>query len=74
MAVVAVIVVVVVVAAEAVAVAAAALVVLVVVVVVVVVAGIACWLERRTRDPKVSRSNPGKSGWRIFFCRVNFVC
>ena len=36
--------------------------------------GIACWLERRTRDRKVSSSNPGRSGLRIFFSRVNFVC
>ena len=37
-------------------------------------AGIACWLERRTRDPKVVSSNPGMSVGRIFFSRVNFVC
>ena len=37
-------------------------------------AGIACWLERRTRDRKVAGSNPGRSGGRIFFSRVNFVC
>ena len=37
-------------------------------------AGIACWLERRTRDRKVASSNPGSSGRRIFFSRVNFVC
>ena len=30
--------------------------------------------ERRTRDRKVSSSNPGRSGGRIFFSRVNFVC
>ena len=36
--------------------------------------GIACWLERRTRDRKVASSNPGRSGERIFFSRVNFVC
>ena len=35
---------------------------------------IVCWLERRTRDQKVARSNPGRSGRRIFFSRVNFVC
>ena len=35
---------------------------------------IACWLERRTRDRKVASSNPGRSGGRIFFSRVNFVC
>ena len=37
--------------------------------------GIACWLERRTRDRKVvASSNPGRSGRRIFCSRVNFVC
>ena len=36
--------------------------------------GIACWLERRTRDRKVAGSNPGRSGGRKFFSRVNFVC
>ena len=37
--------------------------------------GVACWLEcRRTRDRKVASSNPGRSGERIFFSRVNFVC
>ena len=35
-------------------------------------AGIACWLERQTRDRKVSSSNPGRSDGRIFFSRVNF--
>ena len=35
-------------------------------------AGIACWLDRRTRDRKVADSNPGRSGGRIFFARVNF--
>ena len=35
---------------------------------------IACWLECRTRDRKVASSNPGRSGGRIFFSRVNFVC
>ena len=34
----------------------------------------ACWLERRTRDRKVVSSNPSRSGGRIFFSRVNFVC
>ena len=28
-------------------------------------AGIACWLECRTRDRKVTSSNPGRSGWRF---------
>ena len=37
-------------------------------------AGIACWLEHRTRDRKVASSNTGRSGGRIFFSRVNFVC
>ena len=36
-------------------------------------AGMACWLERRTSDRKVASSNPGRSGGRIFFSRVNFV-
>ena len=36
--------------------------------------GMACWLERRTRDRKVASSNSGRSGGRIFFSRVNFVC
>ena len=35
---------------------------------------IACWLERWTRDRNVASSNPGRSGGRIFFSRVNFVC
>ena len=30
-------------------------------------AGIACWLERWTRDRKVASSNPGRGGGRIFF-------
>ena len=38
------------------------------------VTGIACWLERRTRDQKVSSLNPGRSRGIIFFSRVNFVC
>ena len=41
---------------------------------VYIVAGIACWLERRTHDRKVASSNPGRSGGRIFFSSVNFVC
>ena len=36
-------------------------------------AGIACCLERRTRDRKVASSNPCRSGGRMFFSRVNFV-
>ena len=35
-------------------------------------AGIAQWSERRTRDRK--GSSPGRSGGRIFFSRVNFLC
>ena len=30
--------------------------------------------ERRTRDRKVSSSNPGRRDGRIFFSRINFVC
>ena len=37
-------------------------------------AGIAQWLERRTRDWKVAGSNPCWNGGRIFFSRVNFLC
>ena len=36
--------------------------------------GIACWLEHQTRDRKVVGSNPRRSGERIFFFRVKFVC
>ena len=36
--------------------------------------GIAQWLERRTSDRKVAGSNPCRSGGRIFFSRVNFLC
>ena len=36
-------------------------------------AGIACWLQRRTRDRKVASSNPGRSGGRIFFSGVDSV-
>ena len=38
------------------------------------VAAIAQWLERRTRDWKVTGSNPCRSGGRIFFSRVDFLC
>ena len=31
-------------------------------------------VERRTLDRKVASSNPGRSGQRIFFSRVSFVC
>ena len=37
-------------------------------------AGIAQWLERRTRDWKVAGSNPCWNGGRIVFSRVNFLC
>ena len=37
-------------------------------------AGIACWSKRRTHDRKVASSNLGRSGARIFFSRINFVC
>ena len=37
-------------------------------------AGIAQWLERRTRDCKVAGSNPCWNGGRIFFFRVDFLC
>ena len=37
-------------------------------------AGIAQWLERRTRDWKVTGSNPCWSGGIIFFSRVDFLC
>ena len=37
-------------------------------------AGIAHWLERRTRDWKVAGSNPCWNGGRIFFSRVDFLC
>ena len=36
-------------------------------------AGIAQWLERRTRDRKVAGSS-GRSGGKMFFSRVNFLC
>ena len=32
------------------------------------------WLERQTRDRKVAGSSPGRSGGRIYFSRVNFLC
>ena len=37
-------------------------------------ARIACWLECWTYNWKVGSSNPSRSGGRIFFSRVNFVC
>ena len=37
-------------------------------------AGIAQWLERRTRDRMVSGSSPGRGAERIFFSRVSFLC
>ena len=36
--------------------------------------GIVQWLQRQTRDRKVSGSGPGRNGRRIFFSRVNFPC
>ena len=39
-----------------------------------ITAGTSCWQEGRTRDRKVASSNPGRSGGRIFFSSVNFVC
>ena len=37
-------------------------------------AGIAQWLERRTRDRKVPGSSPRRSGGRMFFSMVDFKC
>ena len=37
-------------------------------------AGIAQWLEHRTRDWKVTGSNTCWNGGRIFFSRVDFLC
>ena len=37
-------------------------------------AGIARWLEHRTRDWKVLGSNPCWNGGRILFSRVDFLC
>ena len=37
-------------------------------------AGIAQWLERRIPDWKVAGSKPCRSGGRIFFSRVNYLC
>ena len=37
-------------------------------------AGIAQWLERRTRDWKVASSNPRRNGGIIFISRVDFLC
>ena len=36
--------------------------------------GIAEWLERQTRDWKVAGLNPCRSGWRLFFSMVDFLC
>ena len=36
--------------------------------------GIAQWLERRTHDWKVPGSNPCRSGRKIFFSMVDFLC
>ena len=38
------------------------------------VMGIAQWLECQTPDRKVAGSNPGRSGMRIFFSGVDFLC
>ena len=37
-------------------------------------AGIAQWLEHRTRDWKIAGSNPCWNGGRIFFSMVDFLC
>ena len=37
-------------------------------------AGVAQWLECRTRDRKVAGSSPSTSDRRIFFSRVNSLC
>ena len=42
--------------------------------VVMISAGIACWVEGWTRDRMVASSNLGRSGGKMFFSRVNFVC
>ena len=36
--------------------------------------GLAQLLERWTRDQKAPGSSPGRSGGRIFFSRVSFLC
>ena len=43
-------------------------------VIIMLGAGIAQWLERRTRDRKVAGSSTCTSGGRIFFSRINFLC
>ena len=42
--------------------------------VIVVWARIACWLECWTHDRKVVSLNPSRSGRRILFSRINFLC
>ena len=37
-------------------------------------AGIAQWLQRRTRDRKVTGLSPDRSRGRILFSKVNFLC
>ena len=37
-------------------------------------AGLVQWLERRTRDRNVARSNPCRSGGGFFLSGVNFLC
>ena len=41
---------------------------------IVGLAGIAQWLERWTHDRKVTGSDPFRSGGRIFFSVINFLC
>ena len=36
--------------------------------------GIAQWLEHQTRDSKITGLNPCRSGRRVFFSRVDFLC
>ena len=45
-----------------------------VIIIIMLGAGIAQWLEHRTRDWKVAGSNPCWNGGRIFFSRVDFLC
>ena len=47
---------------------------LIIIITIIEGAGIAQWLERRTRDWKVAGSNPCWNGGRIFFSRVDFLC
>ena len=45
-----------------------------IIVTLVIVSGIAQWLERRTRARNVMGLSPRRSGGRIFFSGVNFLC